>query len=102
MGAQDGDPGYTEERDELVVVDWTSAPDTDLAKNYRFLSRPCWANKRGDRAPFDRADADVDKRGWIAKQDGVYPYPLIGSSGAEMGAIGGVGKAGARRCVARR
>ena len=37
MSAQGGEeaPTFTEERDELVVVDWTSTPDTELALNYR-------------------------------------------------------------------
>eukprot|EP01043_Picozoa_sp_COSAG02_P074200 COSAG02_NODE_14754_length_1239_cov_1.644737_1_plen_335_part_10 len=87
-------------KDEMPVVellderDQETTPSKTIAEGYRTLYLPAYTmdgqSKTGLRVPCDRGYAEVDANGWLTTE-GVELYPLIGTTMADLGAIGGVG-----------
>jgi hypothetical protein len=85
-------PPSVAEIDEKPVVNWTDAPNPDIAAKYNMLHRPAYVLKGGQRVVADRGDPEnkKDANGWLTGT-GVSQYPYFGTTEADMGAIGGVG-----------
>ena len=89
-GAAESGPKFVEERDEKPVIDWVSAPKKEIAMKYNLLRRAAFVMKGDKRVPFDPADGDTDKEGWLTGK-GVEQYPVVGTSLSELASIGGCG-----------